>query len=366
MTAWKKALISPEQPIKKAIEVIDRAGMQIALVVTAEGFLLGTVTDGDVRRAILKGVSLSARVGDIMQKKPIKVSQNEEDKQILTLMRQRQIHQLPVVDSHGRITGVKVVDDLMAPAEKKNWVILMAGGIGSRLSPLTDELPKPLIHVGNQPILETILKNFKDQGFKNFFISVNYKNEMVTDHFGDGSRWGVTIQYVHEDRRMGTAGALGLLPQRPKLPIIVMNGDLLTNVNFEQFLQFHAHNKAEATMSVREYDFQVPYGVVKIDGHNILNVQEKPVQKFFVNAGIYALSPSVFKYVPKNKPYHMTQLFDALIKRKRKVAAFPIREYWLDIGQMEDFHRANGDFTKFFDKRKPLRKRTLNTHERTH
>ena len=210
------------------------------------------------------------------------------------------------------------------------------------------ERPKPLIHVGSQPILETILKNFKDYGFRRFFIAVHYKNEMVRRHFGDGARWGVEIRYLKESKPLGTAGALGFLPAVPKLPLIVMNGDLLTNIHFDQLLSFHKAGRAAATMGVREYDFQVPYGVIKIKNDSILTIDEKPVQRFFVNAGIYLLEPRTLRLLPKNKPFDMTQLFERLIKSKERIAAFPIREYWLDIGQMDDLKRANGEFARVF------------------
>jgi NDP-sugar pyrophosphorylase family protein len=227
------------------------------------------------------------------------------------------------------------LDDLIGAVERPNWVVLMAGGLGTRLRPLTEDCPKPMLPVGGKPILESILESFVEQGFRRFFFSVNYKAEMVQDHFGDGSRWGVRIDYLHEDRRLGTAGALSLLDDRPDAPLVVMNGDLLTRASFDKLLDFHYAQSATATMTVRDYDFQVPYGVVKIDGTQIVSIEEKPVQKFFVSAGIYVLSPSVFD---------MPSLFSRLINEGQKVAAYPLKEYWLDIGRIEEFERAQREW----------------------
>lgn len=348
MNSWKLACASPETPISKAIEKIDAGAMQIAVVVDGEGRLLGTVTDGDVRRGILKGISIGEPVQKIMNPDPVTASANETNERLLTILRQKQIRQIPLVDRRGRVVGIHVLDELLGEFKRENWVVLMAGGAGARLRPLTDERPKPLIPVGQKPILETILENFVDYGFCRFFFSVNYKNEMVIDHFGDGSRWDVEIRYLKESQRLGTAGALSLLPSRPKEAVIVMNGDLLTNVNLDHLLNFHAENKADATMGVREYDFQVPYGVVKTDRHRVRGIDEKPIHRFFVNAGIYVLEPKTLQQVPKKAIFDMTQLFEKLVKQGQEVAAFPIREYWLDIGHLDDLKRANGEFPYVF------------------
>lgn len=348
--SWKSALISKTVKIREAIKTIDAAALQIALVVDANGKLLGTVTDGDVRRAILKDISLDEAVEKIMMKTPVTASLDQSRESILTMMEHRQIRQVPIVDAQGRITGIEVLDDLLQRQTKENWVVLMAGGLGSRLSPLTDDCPKPLLKVGKKPILETILENFIEYNFHHFFISVNYKDQMLKEYFGDGSRWGIKIQYLHESEKLGTAGALGLLEETPKKPLIVMNGDLLTKVNFRQLLDFHAEHKAAATMCVREYDFQVPYGVVRLDNKNeVTAIDEKPVQRFFVNAGIYVLEPKVLSHVSKNKALDMPVLFERLIAEKSTVTAFPVREYWMDIGRLDDFQRANGEFPAVFE-----------------
>lgn len=348
MKDWKNVLMSPDTTLKDAIRTIDQGALKIALVVDGDQRLVGTVSDGDIRRGILKGCALEERVQEVMNSTPTVVGQNEGREKILVLMRQKQIYQIPVVDGVGRLVGLEIIDTLLTPPRRDNLVVLMAGGLGSRLKQLTTDIPKPLLKVGDKPILETILLNFIEHGFRRFYVSVNYRAEMIETYFGDGSRWGVEIDYLREDRKLGTAGALGLLPERPTEPVLVMNGDLLTKVNFQQLLDFHLEHKAIATMCVREYDFQVPYGVVKLDQHRITSIEEKPVQRFFVNAGIYVLQPEVLNLIPDGLPLDMPPLFDKLLELEKETAVFPVREYWIDIGRVSDFERANGEFDKVF------------------
>jgi NDP-sugar pyrophosphorylase family protein len=224
----------------------------------------------------------------------------------------------------------------------------MAGGLGSRLQPLTNECPKPMLRVGNKPILETILDNFIDYGFQRFYFAINYKADIITEHFGNGSKWGVDIRYLHEDRRLGTAGALSLLPEKIIDPLVVMNGDLLTKTNFKQLLDFHSLQAGLATMCVSEYDFQVPYGVVRTKDSRILGIDEKPIHRFFVNAGIYVLEPAALKSIPSATYFDMPSLFDCIIAIDFDTSVFPVREYWLDIGHMNDFDRACMEFPHVF------------------
>ena len=350
MQHWTKILISPSTPILKAIEIIDSSAEKIALVVDKERRLLGTVTDGDVRRGILKGVSVSQPVSRIMNEHPRSARENEDKTETLECMKKEQVIQMPLLDKRGCVVGVEVMDDLVKSATRPNSVVLMVGGLGTRLKPLTDDCPKPLLSVGKKPILETILENFIEHGFRKFYMSVLYKNEMVRAHFKDGSRWKVEIHYLSEEKRLGTAGALSLLPETPKEPFFVMNGDLLTKVNFSQLLSFHRENRSDATMCVREYDFQVPYGVVRLEKHHIRSIDEKPLHRFFINAGIYVLEPKLLKLIPKKKAFDMPDLFQKIIAKNGQTAAFPIREYWLDIGQIDDLERANGEFGKHFKK----------------
>jgi dTDP-glucose pyrophosphorylase/predicted transcriptional regulator len=348
MSSWKEILVSPESSIREAIQLLDKSGKQIVLVAEENCALAGTVTDGDVRRGILKGLSLEEPVSKIMNPAPTVARVDEGRETILATMKRKGLHHIPVVDENRQVVGLETLDELIQSRKRENIVVLMAGGLGSRLRPLTDGIPKPMLKVGSKPLLETILENFIEYGFSRFYISVNYMADVVKSHFGDGSRWGVDIRYLHEDQRLGTAGALSLLPGKPDAPFFVMNGDLLTKVNFSQLLDFHFSHRAQATMCVREYDFQVPYGVVKIDDHRITGIDEKPVQRFFVNAGIYVLEPKALELVQPNTYFDMPTLFERLIERKQETSAFPIREYWLDIGHLADYDRANVEFGDVF------------------
>lgn len=346
MNDWKSVLIAPETPILHAIRVIDEGALAIALAVDPQGKLLGTITDGDVRRAILKGISLDSPVREIMNSNPVTVSVADGDQAAIQELRRMKLNLIPIVDEAGVVVSVRYLHDVTAPEPKLNRVVLMAGGLGSRLEELTEKEPKPLLRVGKSPILETILKNFMDHGFKNFSVAVNYKAEMIKDYFGNGARYGVNINYLQENQRLGTAGALSLIQERPTAPILVMNGDLLTKVNFTQLLEFHQSHGGVATMGVREYDFRVPFGVVTTEDQYLTSIDEKPLQSFFVNAGIYVLEPEALEFVPKNKEFDMPQLFNKLIEKKYKAAAFPIREYWLDIGRKPDLEQAQIDIEK--------------------
>jgi len=344
-----KTFLAPTGTIADALRIIEESGVQICLVVDPEHRLLGTVTDGDIRRGILRALPLDAPVTEVMRTSPWVAPADESPDRLHTLMIQLEIQQIPLVDSAGRVIGLVTARDLSKSGDRDNWVVLMAGGLGNRLRPLTETVPKPLLKVGHKPLLETILETFRAHRFRKFFLSVNYKADMVKAYFGDGRRWGCEIAYLEETQRMGTAGALSLLPGRPTAPMIVMNGDLLTKANFAALLDFHQEQGAMATMGVRQYDFQVPYGVVEIERGHILSLTEKPVQNFFVNAGIYVIDPAAVDRVPENTFFDMTDLFGLLIKEKQPTSAFPICEYWLDIGKPDDFIRANDDFPEMFD-----------------
>jgi dTDP-glucose pyrophosphorylase len=334
--------------IHEALQVINQGAMQIALVIDENNKLIGTISDGDIRRALLKRIDLDSSVETIIYKTPTIAKISDTKEEILKLALSKKLHQIPIVDDNGKIVGIQEIEELIKPKEKTNKVILMVGGLGTRLRPLTENTPKPMLKVGNKPILQTIVEKFSEYGYTNIVMCVNYKSHIIQDFFGDGSEFGVNIEYIFEEQRMGTAGALSLLKEKPTEPFFVMNGDLLTNVNFEYLHDFHISNNAMGTMCVREYDFQVPYGVVNINGSKILSIEEKPVQKFFVSAGIYMLSPDVLKYIPKNEFYDMPTLFEKLISEKQNAISFPLREYWLDIGRMEEYKKANDEYDEVF------------------
>ena len=252
------------------------------------------------------------------------------------------------MDNDGNLIGIEVLDELVVRKSKTNKVVLMVGGLGTRLRPLTENIPKPMLNVGGKPILQTIIEKFVSYGFVNIVMCVGYKSDVIQDFFGDGMKFGANIEYVFEEKRMGTAGALSLLRTKPDEPFFVMNGDLLTNVNFEHLLDFHMSNNSVATMCVREYDFQVPYGVVNVEDGAILSIEEKPVHKFFVSAGIYMLNPKCIDMIPENEFYDMPTLFENLIEMQKHTISFPLREYWLDIGRIEEYEKANSEYDDVF------------------
>ncbi len=348
MRDFAQTLVGPSMQILEAIKAIEAGSRQIALVVDDDRHLLGTVTDGDIRRGILRGIGLDQAVSAVMNPRPLTANVDQGRDAVLRLMRDREIHQIPLLDAGGRLVGLETLDELIHRDQIDVWVVLMAGGLGTRLRPLTENTPKPLLPVGGRPLLETIIENFANQGFQRIFLSVNYKAEMFERHFGDGSRYGVSIEYIHEPERMGTAGALALLPSRPQNPLIVMNADLLTTLNFRQFLEFHRSHRAQATMGVREYSFQVPYGVVRADQARLLSIVEKPVQQFFVSAGMYVLEPDALNVIPNDTFFDMPMLFEALLAQGAEASVFPVREYWLDIGRLDDLERAQSEFGKVF------------------
>lgn len=344
MSSFEKILLSPVATLRQAIEIIDKGTMKIALVADDNRKLLGTLTDGDVRRAILKGMGLDDSIEGIYYRTPTTCGINDSKERILQLAVAHKLYQIPIIDAAGIIIGIAEVDELLQPKHHSNKVVLMAGGLGTRLSPLTDTTPKPMLHVGNKPILETIIENFAKYGYTDIILSVSYKSHIIEEYFGDGSAFGVKIEYVHESKRMGTAGALALMRDRLSEPFFVMNGDLLTNVNFGHMHDYHLSHHAVATMAVREYDFQVPYGVVNVHDGRITSIEEKPTHKFFVSAGIYMLSPQILQLIPDDEFFDMPTLFEKLIAEKSNAISFPIREYWLDIGRMSDYEKANDEY----------------------
>lgn len=342
--------LTRKSTIKEALKIIDFGAIRIALVVDEDDRLIGTISDGDIRRAILQNNTIESTIENVYYKTPTVANINDTKEDIVNLCMTKNIYQIPVIDEESRVVTVEVLDKLLKVKEFDNKVVLMVGGLGTRLRPLTDNTPKPMLPVGGKPILQTIVEKFASYGFVNIIMCIGYKSETIQNFFGDGSKFGVKIEYVIEEKRMGTAGALSLLTekQKPKKPFFVMNGDLLTNINFEHLFDFHLKNKSKATMCVREYDFQVPYGVVNIDKGEIVAIDEKPVHKFFVSAGIYMLDETVLDSIPKDEFYDMPTLFELLIENKEKVISFPLREYWLDIGRLEEYKKANDEYHEVF------------------
>lgn len=340
---WKNILIKPDQPIRDALQLIDSESLRIALVVDDQFSLLGVVTDGDVRRGLLKNLSINSPVYMVMNTKPLTAKLGTARKELVKFMEKEQLLAIPLMDGN-KVAGLETLQRVGQHSKYQNPVFIMAGGFGTRLRPLTDNCPKPMLKVGNKPILEIVLNSFINAGFVNFYISTHYLPEMIRDYFGDGSKWNVKINYVHEEEPLGTGGALGLLPSdTPDLPLILINGDVLTNVDFERVLEFHNKHDAAATMCVRDYEYQVPFGVIQGEGNKITSMVEKPVQRFFVNAGIYIVSPKIRSFVRQNFRIDMPTLLEQSISQQQNVLMFPIHEYWLDIGRIEDYNRAQTD-----------------------
>ncbi|MGD9153441.1 MAG: nucleotidyltransferase family protein [Gammaproteobacteria bacterium] len=341
MDNWESILIRVDTSIFDVMKVIDCAGSQIAVVVDDSRKILGVITDGDIRRGILRKLDLSLPVETIMNPNPFVASVNMHDDQILLGMQERWLRHVPIINDSGKIIGLKTLDDLFQRKHYDNCVVLMAGGKGSRLGALTKDCPKPLLAFGNKPILHNIIDSFSEFGFNNFYISLHHKSDVIENYFNSASTIEANIQYLKETKKLGTAGSLSLLPKNIDKPIIVMNADVLTKVNFKNLLSFHNSQQVNATACVIEYDLQVPYGEVKTDDCRVVSINEKPCHRFFVSAGIYVLNPEVVNLVPENTYYDMPELLNTALSEKLTIGSFPIHEYWMDIGRPEDYHKAN-------------------------
>lgn len=352
MTNLKKITLGADATLRQVMEVIDTAAHQIALIADAKGALIATVTDGDIRRGILRELALDTPVSEVMNRRPITLPKGASMAEAQQLMRDRGVNHIPVVDLKGRVIALTLRTGMEVVEPRSSRVILMAGGLGMRLRPLTNTLPKPMIPIGHKPLLERIIINFQNQGFSHFTLTLNYLGHMIREHFGDGSSLGVQIDYIEEKQRMGTGGALSLLDNRPEESFVVMNGDILTAILFGAVIDLHAETGSAATICVRKFNMQVPYGVIKTDGTRLVSMEEKPIHRHFINAGIYVLSPVVFEHITEGEPLDMPDLI-ARVKDAdagHKVSVFPIREYWMDIGRIEDLDRARVEYEAVFGK----------------
>ncbi len=343
MENCEKLLVQKDCKISGALTILNSETQKIVIVVDAENRLLGVVADGDIRRGLLRGITLNDTVDMVMCNKPVSFQYGATRGEISDSLRENKILAVPILQDDV-VVGVDTLQSTQASPVRDNPVFLMAGGFGTRLRPHTDNCPKPMLNVGGRPILETIILRFIDEGFHNFFISTHHLPEIIFDHFGDGSNLNVSITYLHEEQPLGTGGALGLLPScLSDQPLIMMNGDVMTKINLSKLLDFHIKNNASATVCVRDYEYQVPYGVVEYDGQKIIAMREKPVIQHFVNAGIYVVSPVVYKNVPKGVRADMPDILLREVNAGKDVLIFPIHEYWLDIGQPADFQRVQLD-----------------------
>lgn len=336
-----------EASLRDAIACIDRNRRGIALIVDEARRLLGTITDGDVRRAMLAGKTLETTVGALHALKetstryahPVTAPHGTDHATLLQIMRTQAVRQVPLLDSAGSVAGLVTFEDLVPDEPLAVQAVIMAGGFGTRLMPLTQDTPKPMLPIGDRPIMEHIIDQLRQCGIYRVNVTTHYHREKIKSHFGDGKQLGVQLKYVDEDRPLGTAGALSLM-EAPDEPILVINGDILTQVDFRDMLQFHREQKADLTVAVRKYDFQVPYGVVECDEFAVRKLTEKPEFSFFVNAGIYLLEPSLHDLIPTGEAFNMTDLIQRMLETNRSVVSFPVREYWFDIGQHSDYEQA--------------------------
>lgn len=348
MIDWKSVVLTSDATIRDAMRTIDEAGLRIALVCDNQQTLLGTVTDGDIRRGLLAESDMSDAVIKVMNKKPMVVKANHTRQQRIDLMDKYDLLALPVTDVDNRLLGLETLHQVLQPKKRDNPVFIMAGGFGTRLRPLTDNCPKPMLKVGNKPMLEHLINQFISYGFHNFYISTHYMPEQIREHFGDGSKWNVSITYVYENSPLGTGGALGLLPKSlPKLPLIMMNGDVLTKVDFKRLLDYHVVNQLDATMCVRELEHQVAFGVVESENNLITAMVEKPTYRYNINTGIYVLSYECVNSVKPNTQIDLPTLLTERINKKEKVGTYTSYDYWLDIGQMADYQKAQQDIKGF-------------------
>jgi dTDP-glucose pyrophosphorylase len=341
--------VRPDASLLDTIAAISKGTKQIALVIDDAGCLLGTVTDGDVRRGLLRGLDMKAIVTEVMNPNPTTASLGDDAQTVMVEQLARMIHSVPVIDASGKVVGLFTDADLVTPDEITTPVVLMAGGKGVRLYPLTKDVPKPMLKIGDMPILEIILRKLKSQGFKNIYISVNYLGNIIEEHVKDGAWLGLNVTYLHESQPLGTAGALGQLNGTLTEPFIVMNSDLLTNCDFRQVIRFHKKTGAKGTLGVREYSFQIPYGVVNINGTEVESISEKPVHRSMVSAGIYALDPWALNLVPADEYCDMPTLLDKIKAEGQKVSAFPIHESWLDIGRHDDLNDARNNIEQWLE-----------------
>jgi dTDP-glucose pyrophosphorylase len=338
--SWRKALLKAEATLQDAIRSLDESALQIVLIVTPEERLVGTLTDGDIRRGLLRGLELGSPIAPIIHREPLVVPPQLDHNAVLQLMQTNRLHQLPVIDEQRRVVGLHVWEDIVQPLKRTNPMVIMAGGRGSRLRPHTENCPKPMLPVGGKPMLEHILERARGEGICHFVFAIHYLGHMIEEHFGNGDKWGVRIDYVRETTPLGTAGAIGLIVPRPEAPFVVTNGDVLTDVRYGELLDFHSRNGAMATMAVRLHEWQHPFGVVRIKGGDIVGFEEKPVARSYINAGIYALDPRVLDCLKPAEACDMPTLFERAAQRGMRTVAYPMHEPWLDVGRIDDYTKA--------------------------
>jgi len=343
-------IVKPESHIREVIARIDANRRGVAILVDKESHFSGVITDGDIRRAILAGLDLHLPASTLIERRkqemyprPISAPVGTSSQEIIKIMRQHKIRHLPLLDELGKVVDLVFLEDFIDVPAERITAVVMAGGFGKRLHPLTNELPKPMLPMDGKPLMERQIEQLQTSGIQKVYVTTHYKSEKIIEHFGNGEGFGVEINYIQESQPLGTAGALALLPKSTK-PLLVINGDILTRVDFSTLFNFHKDQGAEMTVAVREFKSHVPYGVVEVKGIDVIEVVEKPTKRCFINAGIYVLNPSALQLIPFNgENFDMPDLINLLVNQGQRVVSFPIREYWVDIGHMEDYERALKD-----------------------
>lgn len=341
---WRSALISPDATLAETIANLNEVGIKLVLCVDAQGRLVGSVSDGDLRRGMLRGLSMQDNIQEITNPSPLVVPEGADREMVRAIMKVNKVLQVPVVDGEGRVVGLHLWDSLDTAPAHDHTMVIMAGGKGTRLRPYTENCPKPMLPVAGKPMLEHIIERAKSQGFGRFVLSLNYLGQMIRQHFGDGSTHGVEIAYVEETEPLGTAGALSLIRPRPENAFVVTNGDVLTDIDYHELIKFRDRHNAHGVMAVRNYEWTNPYGVVQMEGVDITGFAEKPVSRSHINAGIYAFAPGVLDHLVRHRHCDMPTLFDRLRDLGHRTVAYPMHEPWLDVGRPDDLERANQKF----------------------
>jgi dTDP-glucose pyrophosphorylase len=339
--SWRKAILPSHATIQQAIRNLDEVAIKIVLVVNDSNELEGAISDGDIRRGLLKGLSLNSSIISIINRNPLVVPSEMTRDMVKQLMVANKIQQIPIIDEHHHVVGLHLWDEITTPPVRDNMMVIMAGGKGTRMRPHTENCPKPMLLIAGRPMLEHIIERAKLEGFNHFVLAVHYLSHIIEDYFGDGGRMGVRIEYLRENTPLGTAGALSLLNPTPERAFIVTNGDVITDIQYGELLDFHIRHGAAATMAVRLYEWQHPFGVVQTQGIEIVGFEEKPIARSHINAGVYALDPCSMSELSQHSPCDMPTLFERLQARSKRTIAYPMHEPWLDVGRPDDLIRAN-------------------------
>lgn len=339
---WHQAILSANATIQQAIRNLDQVAIKIVLVVNDAGVLEGTISDGDIRRGLLKGLDLNSPIASVIHRNALVVPSEIGREMVKQLMVANKVQQIPMVDEHHHLVGLHLWDEITTPPKRSNLMVIMAGGMGTRLRPHTENCPKPLLPVAGKPMLEHIIDRAKLEGFSHFVLAIHYLGQMIEEHFGNGERLNVQIDYLREQSPLGTAGAIGLLNPRPSAPFVVTNGDVITDIRYGELLDFHIRHDATATMAVRVHEWQHPFGVVQTQGLEIIGFEEKPVARSHINAGVYALDPAVLSFLSAEAHCDMPTLFERLQAKAKRTVAYPMHEPWLDVGRPDDLGRALG------------------------